>query len=151
MPTSGLEFLKALFLARDAAAAELPKGSRDGPGAGRRFSRQTREQARQPDCLFCGDPTSRQTGPNQSTIDHVIPRSRGGTNLPENAANLCLTCNQDKGSLTMDEYLERLKAEQHEINRINKLPPGERAGPLGDVFRKRWQTLRRWGGLHDSP
>lgn len=31
------------------------------------------------------------------SIDHVLPRSRGGTNALDNLVGCCLTCNQAKG------------------------------------------------------
>jgi RHS repeat-associated protein len=129
-----------------ADAAEFPKGSRGGLGARKRFSRGVKQGARTGTCLYCGDATTQAPGPNKSEIDHVISRAQGGNNTPPNSAEACLACNRDKGPLTSDQYLERLKNEQVEINRINKLPPGERAGPLREIFRKRWQTLQRWGG-----
>lgn len=39
------------------------------------------------------------------TLDHVVPRSRGGTNRLKNLVLACATCNHRKGSLTVLEYL----------------------------------------------
>ena len=40
----------------------------------------------------------RQCGATEDlTIDHVIPRSKGGTNYFKNLATLCSDCNQAKG------------------------------------------------------
>jgi 5-methylcytosine-specific restriction endonuclease McrA len=38
------------------------------------------------------------------TLDHVIPRSRGGSDHLSNLVGSCAECNQDKGSLTGEEY-----------------------------------------------
>lgn len=46
-------------------------------------------------CLCCGE--SRPL-----TVDHVIPLSRGGSNTIENLQPLCLSCNDRKGSRTID-------------------------------------------------
>ena len=40
---------------------------------------------------------------NTQTIDHKIPRSRGGGNL-HNTVKVCRRCNMDKGHLTLDEW-----------------------------------------------
>lgn len=40
------------------------------------------------------------------TIDHVVPLSRGGSNLPDNIQLMCMSCNDSKGSRTMDEWCD---------------------------------------------
>lgn len=47
-------------------------------------------------CQYCG---SRE----QLSIDHVIPRSRGGQDIWENVTTACTSCNVRKGSRTPDE------------------------------------------------
>lgn len=48
-------------------------------------------------CQFCGD----TEGP--LTIDHVMPRSRGGNTSWENCVVACLRCNHRKGNRTPEE------------------------------------------------
>ena len=48
-------------------------------------------------CQYCG----RQTG--DLTIDHVIPRSRGGSHTWENLVSACRACNHRKGGKTVAE------------------------------------------------
>ncbi|HEY8415284.1 MAG TPA: RNA-guided endonuclease IscB, partial [Thermaerobacter sp.] len=50
-----------------------------------------------PRCAYCG-------GPGPLTIDHVVPRSRGGTNAWENLLPACRACNQAKGNRTPEEW-----------------------------------------------
>jgi 5-methylcytosine-specific restriction endonuclease McrA len=46
-------------------------------------------------CAYCGS--------SASTIDHVIPRSRGGADSWENLVACCLRCNNVKGDRTPQE------------------------------------------------
>jgi 5-methylcytosine-specific restriction endonuclease McrA len=48
-------------------------------------------------CQYCG---SQATG---LTVDHVIPRSRGGESVWENIVASCAPCNRKKGSMTPRE------------------------------------------------
>ena len=43
------------------------------------------------------------------TIDHIIPRSRGGTDDPDNLQLLCGACNSTKGNRTQDELIWSLR------------------------------------------
>lgn len=49
-------------------------------------------------CYLCGFDVSSSKGDRRRTIDHLIPRSRGGSNHIDNLATCCLLCNMDKGS-----------------------------------------------------
>ena len=44
------------------------------------------------------------------TIDHIVPRSQGGTDHEENLQLLCGACNSTKGTGTQTELISRLKA-----------------------------------------
>lgn len=48
-------------------------------------------------CIYCGS-----AGP--LTLYHVIPRSRGGLDIPENLVPACLPCNSSKGARTPSEW-----------------------------------------------
>lgn len=50
-------------------------------------------------CQYCG----RQPGRALLTMDHMLPRSRGGTLTWENMVTACTSCNQRKGSRTPQE------------------------------------------------
>jgi HNH endonuclease len=50
-------------------------------------------------CFYCG----RKRGA-ELTLDHVYPRSKGGTSEESNLVAACLECNRDKGDLTLEEY-----------------------------------------------
>jgi 5-methylcytosine-specific restriction endonuclease McrA len=51
-------------------------------------------------CQYCGD--------HADSIDHVMPRSRGGEHSWENVAAACRSCNLDKRDRTPDEAGMRL-------------------------------------------
>lgn len=100
---------KAASKIPDGAVRNLvKKGEAGGPGAGKRISKSTGDAVRaeaNDTCVFCGVKTTRTPGPNQSNIDHAIPKSRGGNNTLANAQNTCRTCNLQKGAQTSEEFL----------------------------------------------
>jgi 5-methylcytosine-specific restriction endonuclease McrA len=52
------------------------------------------------------------------TKDHVHPKRLGGTLENGNCLIVCTRCNDDKGGLTLHEFLERLKSQndpRHDI------------------------------------
>ncbi len=63
-------------------------------------------------CAYC------QSGSNRLTIDHIIPRSRGGDTTFENCVAACKGCNHEKGSRTPSEagMYPRTKAYQPTIS-----------------------------------
>jgi 5-methylcytosine-specific restriction endonuclease McrA len=50
-------------------------------------------------CQYCG----RRFEPRELTLDHVIPRSRGGQSSWDNLVAACLRCNNRKGNRTPEE------------------------------------------------
>ncbi len=50
-------------------------------------------------CQYCGI----QPGRSQLTIDHVLPRSKGGDTTWENVVTACRDCNRKKGGRTPEE------------------------------------------------
>ena len=57
-------------------------------------------------CKGCGINVvrSKRYKPNQATIDHMIPLSRGGTHTWDNLITLCHQCNSSKSNKTWDEW-----------------------------------------------
>ncbi len=49
-------------------------------------------------CTYCGSTEN-------LTIDHVKPRCRGGETNASNCVTACLACNQAKGSLPLNQFL----------------------------------------------
>lgn len=48
-------------------------------------------------CFFCGE--------YGDTIDHLLPRSKGGHTTPMNCVCACSICNQSKASHSLDDFL----------------------------------------------
>ena len=53
-------------------------------------------------CQYCGNPT------RELTVDHVMPRYRGGAQVWENVVSACIPCNHRKAGLTPGEARMRL-------------------------------------------
>lgn len=57
-------------------------------------------------CGYCGS--------NANTVDHILPRSRGGANTWLNLVACCRTCNNRKGDACLDEIGWKLRVQPHE-------------------------------------
>ena len=55
-------------------------------------------------CQYCAG----ESGDRILEWEHVVPKSRGGTNSVKNATLSCNKCNTEKGNLLLDEWLEKL-------------------------------------------
>lgn len=51
-------------------------------------------------CYYCGC----RPNPDDITVDHAVPRSRGGKNRDDNLLPACDPCNNEKADLTISEY-----------------------------------------------
>lgn len=57
-------------------------------------------------CWYCGD----EVHPFRTlSIDHMIPRKRGGSDDIENLVLCCISCNRRKSNKTIDEYRHHLE------------------------------------------
>lgn len=68
------------------------------------FTRRNLYQRDRLTCQYCG----RRVSPANSSIDHVLPRSRGGQTCWENCVLACVRCNSRKGDRTLQEAGLRL-------------------------------------------
>lgn len=57
-----------------------------------------------PHCFYCRKRVSRK----KSTLDHVLPKSKGGQDTIDNLVLCCRDCNTAKGSMTLLEWLEKI-------------------------------------------
>lgn len=58
------------------------------------------EMRKQP-CHYCGEPSG--------TLDHKLPKSKGGETSPSNCVPACGPCNQFRGTMPYEEFLVRWK------------------------------------------
>lgn len=114
-------------------------------------------------CCWCGCHTVPENGKaNSATIEHVIPRSKGGSNDPSNYAMSCNTCNQARRNLDADEFIAYgaardnskavLKAERVKIRRdardsrisvvLRAIKDGK--GNAFDPGSKEWRMYERY-------
>jgi len=63
-------------------------------------------------CQYCGSPSA------PLTIDHIIPRSRGGGDTWENLTTACIVCNNRKGNRTPEEARMRLLTQPRKPNHV---------------------------------
>lgn len=69
------------------------------PGLSVPFSRRNLGRRDQNSCQYCG----RRQSSDQLTIDHVVPRSQGGSTGWSNCVLACIPCNRKKGCRTPDQ------------------------------------------------
>jgi 5-methylcytosine-specific restriction endonuclease McrA len=50
-------------------------------------------------CVYCGSSEN-------LTVDHVRPKSKGGTDTADNLVTACRPCNQAKGSMHVDVFMQ---------------------------------------------
>ena len=73
----------------------------------RAYHRTTLGTAQNWKCCFCGVEMCRH-GPRwrNPTLEHVIPKSLGGPDHPDNYAVSCHRCNTRRGTLSYEEFME---------------------------------------------
>jgi len=82
-------------------------------------------------CAYCGG----ASGDEVLNIDHVVPRSRGGSDRVSNLAVVCRTCNEAKGNRMPEEWLEELHASVRPLDLI-------RAQRFPEALKRLKQPLR---------
>ena len=101
-----------------------------------------------PSCVWCG----RELWRRDLTLEHVVPRSRGGHATPENALVACRSCNRRRGSRPVDAYARELVREGADVDLLTlrkcltRLAHSHRRAHREEAARQ----LRRLGAV-DSP
>lgn len=80
-------------------------------------------------CQYCGST-------KHLTLDHVIPRSKGGTHTWDNVVAACEKCNSSKGESPADRLRQRLL---HETGMVLKTKPKAPMHPAIAFAEQFWQ------------
>lgn len=81
--------------------AEMPMlKRRDRTEAEKRNTQWKTAMRRLPACYYCGG--------EGGTIDHVVPRTLGGEDTPDNAVPCCPACNFEKDSILIERWFMHL-------------------------------------------
>jgi 5-methylcytosine-specific restriction endonuclease McrA len=83
-------------------------------------------------CQYCGST-------RKLTLDHIIPRSRGGTHTWDNVVTACESCNSRKGDRTLQEVKMPLKTKP-------KAPIHPAVAFAEQFWQEQESTLGRTGG-----
>jgi CRISPR/Cas system Type II protein with McrA/HNH and RuvC-like nuclease domain len=82
-------------------------------GSGIRVNRHRVFRRDNNECVYCGSK-------KELTIDHVIPRSKGGKNTWDNLVTCCQNCNLKKGNKTPDEARMPLRRKPYQPNFVDE-------------------------------
>ena len=82
---------------------------------------------------YCGG----LSGDNILEVEHIHPKTKGGTEKVNNLTISCRVCNEIKGSLTLDQWEKHLRASPSEINekRLKSIPAIKRQSKLKKGFQ----------------
>ncbi len=83
-------------------------------------------------CQYCGKLGTK----NSMTLDHVIPRSRGGGNSYENVVTCCMPCNAKKGNFLVSELGWKLLSSPKQPSWVAYI-----GANWPDVYRQEWEKF----------
>ena len=95
-------------------------------------------------CVYCGN--------TATSVDHVVPRSRGGRHAWDNVVAACGRCNRTKADRTLAELGWRLRAAPRQADRVGVAGARHRAvRPALGAVPLRSRLPRRGVGLRLTP
>lgn len=93
-------------------------------------------------CAYCA--RSFRDEPSRLTLDHLVPRSRGGSNSARNLVAACAPCNEQRGNRPITEWLLLVSVDvvAHAV-RVVLGAVGHRQRPLHRALRERVAEIGR--------
>ena len=76
-------------------------------------------------CAYCGSE-------DNLTIDHVVPRAKGGSDFTKNVVCCCHSCNQNKGHIDWEEWY--FNQTSFSLERYHKVRKWMQPDPPKDLF-----------------
>lgn len=71
-------------------------------------------------CFYCGKTVS------DFEVEHMLPKSRGGSNRIDNLTLSCHDCNEKKGTLTAEEFVQQTLSAKKAVSKLKQLPNEKR-------------------------
>jgi hypothetical protein len=78
------------------------------------------------ECAYCGSQ-------DNLTIDHIVPKAKGGPDFTKNLLCACHDCNQDKAYSPMEEWY--LSQEFFNVDRYEKIKKWMKPEPAVNLYR----------------
>lgn len=98
-------------------------------------------------CVYCFQPKLKDYNGETLTLDHIVPRSKGGSDLPTNLVTACVGCNSSRQQRShganvmrrLQRHLDRpLNMEVGKVLReLCKLVKPENPAPLSEYLEER--------------
>ncbi|NEO51645.1 MAG: HNH endonuclease [Okeania sp. SIO3B5] len=89
-------------------------------------------------CAYCGATDT------PLEIEHIVPRSKGGSNRVSNLAIACHQCNQNKGAMDIREFLENKPSVLTRVLKVAKTPLKD-AAAVNSTRTSIFETLKAKG------
>lgn len=62
-------------------------------------------------CCYCGvECITEKNSKRSATLEHILPRSQGGEDTYENSAMACAGCNNSRGNMCYEDFMEKMKS-----------------------------------------
>ena len=98
-------------------------------------------------CFYCGKTVS------GFEVEHMLPKSRGGSNRIDNLTLSCHDCNEKKGTLTAEEFIKQTLPAKKAATKLKQLPNEKRLfkymahmnatrWALYDVIKERYPNVK---------
>ena len=71
-------------------------------------------------CFYCGKAVS------DFEVEHMLPKSKGGSNCIDNLTLSCHDCNEKKGTLTAEEFIQQTLPTKKAVAKLKQLPNEKR-------------------------